>query len=72
MVTKVSLVLSRAVGAPVGRRSGGRLATTLVATINVIIHFFSSIFSILGPLAAIMVFAGGAVLQAVIEFPQRC
>ena len=44
MVTEVSLVLSRAVGAPVGRRSGGRLATTLVATINVIIHFFPPFF----------------------------
>ena len=32
--------LARACGVPVGRRSGGRLATTLVATINDI--FFSS------------------------------
>ena len=38
-------VLARACGFPVGRCSGGRLATTLVATINVIIFsflFFSS------------------------------
>ena len=32
--------LARACGVPVGRRSGGRLAMTLVATINVIIFFF--------------------------------
>ena len=31
--------LARACGVPVGRRSDGRLATTLVATINVIIFF---------------------------------
>ena len=36
------LFLARAVGVPVSRRTGGQLATTLVATINVIIffHFF--------------------------------
>ena len=33
------LKLARAVGVPVGRRSGGRLATTLVATKNVFIFF---------------------------------
>ena len=32
--------LARACGVPVGRHSGGRLATTLVATINVIIFSF--------------------------------
>ena len=32
--------LARACGVPVGRCSGGRLAITLVATINVIIFFF--------------------------------
>ena len=32
-------LLARACGVPVGRRSGGRLAMTLVATINVIIFF---------------------------------
>ena len=31
--------MARACGVPVGRRSGSRLATTLVATINVIIFF---------------------------------
>ena len=35
---KVQL-LARACGVPVGLRSGGRLAMTLVATINVIIFF---------------------------------
>ena len=34
------LLLARACGVPVGRRSGGRLAMTLVATINLIIFFF--------------------------------
>ena len=35
------VILARACGIPVGRRSGGRLPTTLVATINVIIfHCF--------------------------------
>ena len=38
----MTLILARAVGVPVGRRSGGRLATTLVATKNVIIFFFFS------------------------------
>jgi len=38
-------LLARACGFPVGRRSGGRLATTLVATKNVII--FSFLFSFL-------------------------
>ena len=37
-------VLARAVGVPVGRRSAGRQATTLVATKNVIIYFFSFFF----------------------------
>ena len=32
--------LGQAVGVPVGRRSGGRLAMTLVATINIIITIF--------------------------------
>ena len=42
----VVVVLARAVGVPVSRRSGGRLATTLVATINVIISLiFFPIFS---------------------------
>ena len=38
---KQLIKLARACGVPVGRRSGGRLAMTLVATINVIIFFFS-------------------------------
>ena len=33
------------VGVPVGRRSGGQLATTLVATKNMFIFFFSRFFS---------------------------
>ena len=33
-------LLARAYGVPVGRRSGGGLAMTLVASINVIIFFF--------------------------------
>ena len=36
------LFLARACGVPVGRRSGGRLVMTLVATINVIILFLFS------------------------------
>merc|ERR1712013_154866 len=36
----IMVKLVRACGVPVGRRSGGRLAMTLVATINVIIFFF--------------------------------
>ena len=35
-----SCILARSCGIPVGRRSGGQLAMTLVATINVIIFFF--------------------------------
>merc|ERR1711954_369038 len=35
-----SHILARACGIPVGWRSGGRLAMTLMATINVIIFFF--------------------------------
>ena len=41
--TKVK-ILARACGVPVGRRSGGRLATTLVVTINVIIFFLFFLF----------------------------
>ena len=43
---KKGLFLARAVGVAVGRRSGGRLATTLVATKNVFIYllFFFSFF----------------------------
>ena len=37
------VMLARAVGVAVGRRSGGRLATTLVATISAIIFFFTTI-----------------------------
>ena len=38
--------LARACGIPVGRRLGGRLAMTLVATINIILfHFFNLFFS---------------------------
>ena len=37
-------LLARAVGVAVGRCSGGRLATTLVATISTIIFFFTTIF----------------------------
>ena len=55
--TQVQKQLARACGVPVGRRSGGRLATTLVDTINVIIfhsipffpcppfHFLRNLFS---------------------------
>ena len=58
------LILARACGIPVSWRSGGRLATTLVATINII--FSHSIFpSFWGPLVAILDFAGGGALQAV-------
>ena len=40
-------ILARACGVPVGRRSGGRLAMTEVATINVIIFsLFFSFFSL--------------------------
>ena len=43
------LILTQAVCVPVGRRSGGQLAMTLVATINIIIFsfFFSFLFSFL-------------------------
>ena len=41
----IYILLARACGVPVGRRSGGRLATTLVATINVVIFSFSFLFS---------------------------
>ena len=37
--------LAGMVGIQVGRRSGGRLATTLVATINILIYFSPPIFS---------------------------
>ena len=37
-------LLARAVGVAVGRRSGGRLATTVVATKNVFIFFFLPFF----------------------------
>ena len=33
-------ILAQAIGVPVGRRSGSRLATTLVATKNVFLFFF--------------------------------
>ena len=36
--------LARMVGIQVGQRSGGRLATTLVATINILIYFCHPIF----------------------------
>ena len=39
-------LLAQACGIPVGRRSGGRLAMTLVATINVIILFLFFFFSV--------------------------
>ena len=43
------MILARAVGVPVGQRSGGRLATTLMAiTINVIIFSFFLIEGALG------------------------
>ena len=35
--------LAQAVGVPVGRRLGGRLVTTLVATINPIIFFIAKL-----------------------------
>ena len=41
--SKLVRLLARACGAPVGRRSGGQLVTTLVATINVLIFFPFSI-----------------------------
>ena len=40
MLTLQQEVLARAVGVAVGRHSGGRLATTLVATKNVFIYLF--------------------------------
>ena len=42
--TFITFILAQACGVPVGRRLGGRLAMTLVVTINVIIfhYFFSS------------------------------
>ena len=43
-LSMLSEILARACGIPVGWRSGGRLATTLVATINVIIFFFFFLF----------------------------
>ena len=46
IIKSLDLFLARACGVPVGGRSGGRLATTLVATINVIIFFFSFLFSL--------------------------
>ena len=39
------MFLARAVGVAVGRRSGGRLATTLVATKNIFIFFIYFFFS---------------------------
>ena len=51
---KYVLILARVVGILVGRRSGGRLAMTLVVTISIInIHFFffpACFFINLGPL----------------------
>merc|ERR1712013_262122 len=44
MAMDIMVKLVRACGVPVGRRSGGRLAMTLVATINVIIFFFFFLF----------------------------
>ena len=41
-----SMLLARAAGVPVSRRLGGQLATTLVATLNNNIFFFSSLFSV--------------------------
>ena len=41
----IILLLARAVGVAVGRRSGGRLATTLVATKNVFIFFLFFFFT---------------------------
>ena len=43
--TPIGQILARAVSVAVGRRSGGRLATTLVATKNVFIFFFFLFFS---------------------------
>ena len=43
------IYLARAIGVPIGRRFGGRLATTLVAPINVIIFHFLLLFSIFSP-----------------------
>ena len=39
-----TLILAEAIGVSVGRRSGGRLATALVVTINIIIFFHFPIF----------------------------
>ena len=39
MASQLNFKLALACGVPVGRRSGGRLATTLVATKNDIIFF---------------------------------
>ena len=40
---KLSIFLAQVVSNPVGRRLGGKLATTLVATISVIFSVFSPI-----------------------------
>ena len=45
-----SSILARAVGVAVGRRSGGRLATTLVATKNVFIFFLVAAATLQPPL----------------------
>ena len=39
LVTFVPVIMARAVGVPVGRHLGSRLATAFVAAINVIIFF---------------------------------
>ena len=61
------LVLARAFGVPVGRRSGGRLAMTLVATINVIIFFLFSflfffLFSFSSPSSTFLIQSPSAIL----------
>ena len=77
-----NIKLARACGVPVGRRSGGRLATTLVATISIVI-FFQAVSNqktyfvkvdhrpFWGPLGAIFYLAGCAGLQAVSKCPWR-
>ena len=45
-IKEATLVVARAAGFPAGRRLGVQLAITLVATINVIISFFSFLFSV--------------------------
>ena len=68
------VILAQACGVPVGRRSGGRLVTTLVSTINVIISLFFPNFFLcrdlfLGARAPLGI---GHVCLSVIKMLQNC